>query len=63
VARYRNHAGKEHARHFAKKVGAQRWLDEVSASVLTGQYVDPSCGLCADRRCPLTGKWQVSGHA
>lgn len=43
-ARYRDDAGKEHARHFVKKVDAQRWLDEVSASVLTGQYVDPRAG-------------------
>ncbi|MGW3186349.1 tyrosine-type recombinase/integrase [Streptomyces ardesiacus] len=43
-ARYRDEAGKEHARHFGKKVDAQRWLDEVSASVLTGQYVDPRAG-------------------
>lgn len=43
-ARYRDDAGKEHARHFAKKVDAQRWLDEVSASVLTGAYVDPRAG-------------------
>src|SRR4029079_11703988 len=43
-ARYRDDAGKEHARHFARKVDAQRWLDEVNASVLTGQYVDPRAG-------------------
>jgi hypothetical protein len=43
-ARYRDDTGKEHARHFVKKVDAQRWLDEVSASVLTGQYVDPRAG-------------------
>lgn len=43
-ARYRDDSGKEHARHFGKKVDAQRWLDEVSASVLTGQYVDPRAG-------------------
>ncbi|MFF9215515.1 tyrosine-type recombinase/integrase [Streptomyces viridosporus] len=43
-ARYRDDAGKEHARHFDRKVDAQRWLDEVSASVLTGQYVDPRAG-------------------
>ncbi|WP_237304912.1 site-specific integrase [Streptomyces qaidamensis] len=43
-ARYRDEAGKEHARHFTKKVDAQRWLDEVSASVLTGQYGDPRAG-------------------
>jgi len=27
-ARYRDDAGKEHARHFARKIGAQWWLDE-----------------------------------
>lgn len=43
-ARYRDEAGKEHARHFDRKVDAQRWLDEVTASVLTGQYVDPRAG-------------------
>jgi integrase len=43
-ARYRDDAGKEHARHFARKVDAQRWLDEVTASVVTGAYVDPKAG-------------------
>lgn len=43
-ARYRDSAGKEHARHFERKVEAQRWLDEVTASVLTGNYVDPRAG-------------------
>lgn len=43
-ARYRDEAGKEHARHFARKVDAQRWLDEVTASVVTGNYVDPKAG-------------------
>lgn len=43
-ARYRDQKGKEHARHFARKVDAQRWLDEVTASVVTGQYVDPRAG-------------------
>lgn len=43
-ARYRDAAGKEHARHFARKVDAQRWLDEVTASVVTGQYVAPNAG-------------------
>ncbi|WP_228266659.1 tyrosine-type recombinase/integrase [Ornithinimicrobium ciconiae] len=40
-ARYRDDAGKEHARHFQRKVDAQRWLDEVTTSVVTGTYVDP----------------------
>lgn len=40
-ARYRDPAGREHARHFTRKVDAQRWLDEVTTAVVTGQYVDP----------------------
>jgi integrase len=43
-ARYRDDAGKQHARHFARKIDAQRWLDEVTAAVVTGQYVDPKAG-------------------
>lgn len=43
-ARYRDEVGKEHSRHFKKKVDAQRWLDEVTASIVTGQYVDPNAG-------------------
>lgn len=43
-ARYRDDAGKEHARHFKLKRDAQRWLDEVTTSVVTGQYVDPRAG-------------------
>lgn len=40
-ARYRDGSDREHSRHFDRKVDAQRWLDEVTAAVLTGQYVDP----------------------
>ena len=40
-ARYRDSAGREHSRHFKRKVDAQRWLDEVTTAVTTGMYVDP----------------------
>ncbi|TQK27897.1 site-specific integrase [Arthrobacter sp. SLBN-53] len=43
-ARYVDPDGKEHARGFARKTDAQRWLDEVTAAVVTGQYVDPKAG-------------------
>lgn len=43
-ARYRDDTGKEHARHFDRKTDAQRWLDEVTTSIVTGQYVDPRAG-------------------
>ena len=41
-ARYRDSAGNEHARHFARKVDAQAWLDGVTTAVQTGSYVDPA---------------------
>lgn len=44
-ARYRDAAGKEHARHFPRKADAQRWLDEVTASVVSGTYVDPKTAM------------------
>jgi integrase len=40
-ARYRDSAGREHSRHFKRKVDAQRWLDDVTTAVTTGMYVDP----------------------
>jgi integrase len=43
-ARYRDESGKEHARHFGRKVDAQCWLDQVTTAVVTGQYVDPRAG-------------------
>lgn len=42
--RFRDATGKEHARHFKRKVDAQRWLDEMTAAMVTGQYVDPTAG-------------------
>lgn len=46
-ARYRDGNGHEHARHFTRKVDAQRWLDETTTAVLTGAYVDPRAGRVA----------------
>lgn len=43
-ARYRDEAGKEHARHFHRKIDAQHWLDQVTAAVVRGDYVDPVAG-------------------
>jgi integrase len=39
--RYRDAAGKEHSKHFDRKVDAQRWLDQVNSSIVTGTYIDP----------------------
>ncbi|HEV7196856.1 MAG TPA: tyrosine-type recombinase/integrase [Pedococcus sp.] len=43
-ARYRDRAGREHARHFKRKLDAQRWLDEVTTSIITRAYVAPGAG-------------------
>ncbi|MGB3258886.1 MAG: tyrosine-type recombinase/integrase [Ornithinimicrobium sp.] len=43
-ARYRDGAGKEHARHFPRKIDAQRWIDETTASIVTGAYIAPGAG-------------------
>ncbi|GAB3869567.1 hypothetical protein GCM10028801_46330 [Nocardioides maradonensis] len=38
-ARYRDEAGVEHARHFAKQADAQRWLDDATAGIVRGDWV------------------------
>ena len=40
-ARYYDETAKQHAKHFRRKTDAQTWLDEVTASVVRGDYVDP----------------------
>ena len=40
-ARYRDGAGKEHARHFARKVDGQRWLDQETTKLETGSWIAP----------------------
>ena len=42
LARYRPVVGgAQKCRTFSRKVDAQRWIDEATASIVTGQYVDP----------------------
>lgn len=43
-ARYVDDQGREHAKGFARKVDATRWVNEFTAAVVTGQYVDPKAG-------------------
>jgi integrase len=43
-ARYRDSAGKEHARHFVKKADGQAWLDRTTAALVRGDYADPKRG-------------------
>lgn len=37
-ARYVDNAGREHIRHFDRKVEAQQWLDKQPAALLRGDY-------------------------
>ncbi|NJE65770.1 site-specific integrase [Brevibacterium sp. LS14] len=43
-ARYRDSDGKEHARHFDRKIDAQDWLDGETVKVRTGTWVEPKAG-------------------
>jgi hypothetical protein len=40
-ARYRDPDGNERTKTFRRKADAQRWIDENTADMLTGHYVDP----------------------
>jgi integrase len=46
-ARYRDANGKEHARHFSRKIDATQWLNSVAAAQASGTYVDPKAGQVA----------------
>jgi len=52
-ARYRDPAGREHARHFARKIDAQRFLDGIASAMLSGAYVDPA------RARVTVGEWSA----
>jgi integrase len=62
-ARYRDQDNREHSKHFARKVDAQRWLDEVTAAVVTGQYVDPRSGRTWVREYAAAWEGQQIGRA
>ncbi|HET6877721.1 MAG TPA: tyrosine-type recombinase/integrase [Jatrophihabitans sp.] len=40
-ARYVDNSGREHTRHFDRKVDAQQWLNTVTASLVRGDHVAP----------------------
>ena len=43
-ARYRDHAGKEHAKHFDRKIDAERWVIGQEAALDRGEHIDPRAG-------------------
>ncbi|MEV0431248.1 site-specific integrase [Micromonospora sp. NPDC050495] len=42
--RWRDPEGRERAKHFARKVDAERWRATVTADMVRGAYVDPQAG-------------------
>jgi len=44
-ARYRDPLGKEHAKHFDRKIDGQNWLNEQTAAMLVGKHVAPRAGV------------------
>lgn len=43
-ARYRDASGREHARHFERRIDADRWLVDQQSRVNRGEWVDPTLG-------------------
>ena len=43
-ARHRDAAGREHARHFERKIDAERWLSSVDVAQARGEWLDPAAG-------------------
>jgi integrase len=41
---FRDPSGRQQTRAFRRKVDAQRWLDEQTAAIVTGQYISPTAG-------------------
>jgi integrase len=71
-ARYRDDEGKEHSRHFDRKIDGQQWLDGITAGLVTGTYVSPAAGKVtlsafyatwADRQVWETGTRRAMDHA
>lgn len=56
-ARYRDDTGREHARHFERKVDAQAWLDEQTARIVRGEWADPRAG--RELLSAYATRWQV----
>jgi hypothetical protein len=57
-ARYRDEADKEHSRHFIRRVDAQRWIDETTASIVMGNCVDPRNAGTLVKTC--AARWEES---
>lgn len=47
---FRDPSGRQQTRAFRRKVDAQRWLDEQTAAIVTGQYISPTAGRTTIRK-------------
>jgi integrase len=56
-ARYRDPDGRERAKHFDRRVDAERWLDQMRGQLAAGAWVDPSLGRTT------FGEWAQQWHA
>lgn len=45
LGRYVDDEGHEHTKSFARKVDAKKWVDDQSAALVNGTYVDPKRGI------------------
>jgi len=54
-ARYRDPAGREHARLFDRKIDAEHWLDGIRGDMVRGSYIDPAAGRITLNE--LAGDW------
>ncbi len=61
-ARYRDDAGKEHARHFDRKLDAQRWLDDETAGLVRGDWIDRGTARSLSTNGSPTGLVAKSGQ-
>lgn len=52
-ARYRDPSGREHARHFRRRIDAERWLASVEHAKHRGEWIDPSLSRIT------VGEWAV----
>lgn len=43
-ARWRDPGGRQRKKNFARRIDAQRWLDQMRAEMHRGQYIDPVAG-------------------
>ena len=54
-ARHRDPSGREHARHFRRKLDAQRWLDAQEVAKTRGEWLDPALARVPVRE--WAGQW------